>query len=541
MVEHRSLVNRAAWQAAAFGLGARRHGAADAPRSRFDASVWELWTPLATRRAAGAARVRSGAGPGVIAAQPSCEGGVTVAQFVPTAAAARCSARSRAGGSLPCRSVFCGGEPLAGRAGAREARAAGAGEVVNLYGPTEATIDSHLAPVRRGRARARPSGVRSPTRGSTCWTRGASRCRWAWRASCTSAGAGVARGYLDRPELTAERFVADPFAADRARGCTARATWARWLAGRDDRVPGAQRLPGEDPRLPHRAGRDRGAAGWSTRACARRWCWRARTRRETSGWWRTSWAPDAVAADALRAHLCRAAAGVHGAGGVRAAGGAAADAEREAGPQGAAGAGGRRLRARGSTRRRVARSRRRWPGSGRSCWAWSGWAGRQLLRAGRPLAAGGAGRSRGCGRRWVWRWRSATSSCGRCWRTSRAGWRRAARRGARRRSTPRGPRPRRSRCRSRSSGCGSWSSWRTWAATYHIALAACGCEGELDRGALAARAGPDRGAPRGAAHHFAAVDGEPVQRIAPAEESRFHLVEHDLSGHAGRGGASCAG
>ena len=46
----------------------------------------------------------------------------------------------------------------------------------------------------------------------------------------------------------------------------------------------------------------------------------------------------------------------------------------------------------------------------------------------------------------------------------------------------------------------------------------------------AAGAGPDRGAARGAAHHFAAVDGEPVQRIAPVEESAFHLVEHDLRG-----------
>ncbi|HEU4557148.1 MAG TPA: condensation domain-containing protein, partial [Longimicrobium sp.] len=34
---------------------------------------------------------------------------------------------------------------------------------------------------------------------------------------------------------------------------------------------------------------------------------------------------------------------------------------------------------------------------------------------------------------------------------------------------------------------------------------------------------------------FAEVDGEPVQRIAPAEASRFHLVDHDLGTGDGAG------
>ena len=64
--------------------------------------------------------------------------------------------------------------------------------------------------------------------------------------------------------------------------------------------------------------------------------------------------------------------------------------------------------------------------------------------------------------------------------------------------------------------------------------------GELDRAALV------RALDRIVARHealrtvFAETDGDPVQRIAPAEASAFHLVEHDLRGHA-RPGRSWAG
>jgi NRPS condensation-like uncharacterized protein len=67
-------------------------------------------------------------------------------------------------------------------------------------------------------------------------------------------------------------------------------------------------------------------------------------------------------------------------------------------------------------------------------------------------------------------------------------------------------------------------------AVYHIPLS-LRLRGELDRNALV------RALDRIVARHealrttFAAVDGEPVQRIAPAEASPFRLAEHDLRGH----------
>ena len=42
------------------------------------------------------------------------------------------------------------------------------------------------------------------------------------------AGEGLASGYLNRPELTAEKFVDSPFAAG-GKNCIAQATWRAWL------------------------------------------------------------------------------------------------------------------------------------------------------------------------------------------------------------------------------------------------------------------------------------------------------------------------
>ncbi|MEW1601535.1 amino acid adenylation domain-containing protein, partial [Streptomyces sp. NPDC093808] len=112
--------------------------------------------------------------------------------------------------------VLVGGEALPA-ALARELLASAA-SVTNVYGPTETTVWStaaELSPEDPDAAASAPATIGRPITGTAVYVldRSLQPVPPGVVGELYIAGAGLARGYAQRPGLTAERFVADPFGA----------------------------------------------------------------------------------------------------------------------------------------------------------------------------------------------------------------------------------------------------------------------------------------------------------------------------------------
>ncbi|MDH2428009.1 non-ribosomal peptide synthetase [Sphaerisporangium sp. TRM90804] len=112
------------------------------------------------------------------------------------------------GDRSPLAVVGVGGEAVPAALWERLARLRGT-EAYNLYGPTESTVDALVARVRDS---DRPL-VGRPVAGTRAYVLDdrLSPVPHGVTGELYLAGGGLARGYLGRPALTAERFVADPF------------------------------------------------------------------------------------------------------------------------------------------------------------------------------------------------------------------------------------------------------------------------------------------------------------------------------------------
>ena len=248
-VTHGGVANFLAGMGSWFGAGAGERLLAVTTVS-FDIHVLEVFLPLVSGGCvvvAGRGAVRD---PGVLGALVR-RSGATVMQGTPALWQALLPV---AGGVLGGLRVLAGGEALpSGLAAGLRGAAAG---VANLYGPTEVTV---WATASRGPVRGAAGGV-EPIGVPVVNTRAFVLDEWLGpvpagvAGELYLAGAQLARGYLGRAALTAERFTACPFGSAGS-GCTGPVTWrggrraGSWCsAGRADdqvKIRGFRVEPGE--------------------------------------------------------------------------------------------------------------------------------------------------------------------------------------------------------------------------------------------------------------------------------------------------------
>ena len=109
--------------------------------------------------------------------------------------------------------ALCGGEPLP--ASLAQMLVPRVGELWNMYGPTETTVWSTCERVRANERQ--PITIGRPIANTTCHVLSPAlqQLPSGIAGELFIGGAGVTDGYLRRPELTAERFIDDPFGPGR--------------------------------------------------------------------------------------------------------------------------------------------------------------------------------------------------------------------------------------------------------------------------------------------------------------------------------------
>ncbi|AWW43513.1 non-ribosomal peptide synthetase [Streptomyces cadmiisoli] len=213
VVAHEGVVNRLAWMQEMCPIDASDRVLQKTPFG-FDVSVWEFFWPLLEGATLVVARPDGHRDPAYLAKLISREQ-ITVTHFVPSMlrvfltepAAADC-------GGL--RAVVCSGEALPAELAARFGAVLPGVPLHNLYGPTEASVDVTAWPCKTGADTV--AGMVTVPIGRPVWNTQVYVLDAALRPVIPGvpgelylAGVQLARGYLGRRSLTAERFVASPY------------------------------------------------------------------------------------------------------------------------------------------------------------------------------------------------------------------------------------------------------------------------------------------------------------------------------------------
>ncbi|MEV6977381.1 amino acid adenylation domain-containing protein [Kitasatospora sp. NPDC093806] len=206
MVSHRSLADLCGWHVRAHRVGPADR-ASQVAGLGFDAAVWEIW-PYLTAGARIDLPGEAALGNPAALVDWFTERGTTVC-FLPTPLA-EVVLDQPAIGRTALRTVLTGGDTLHRRP------APGLPfRLVNNYGPTEYTVVGTAGEVAAESPDGWAPGIGGPVANTAAHVldRYGRPVPVGVPGELYLAGAGLARGYANRPALTAERFVADPFGA----------------------------------------------------------------------------------------------------------------------------------------------------------------------------------------------------------------------------------------------------------------------------------------------------------------------------------------
>ena len=207
---HRGIVNRLLWMQGEYSLGASDVVLQKTPYS-FDVSVWEFFWPLITGAPLVMAKPGGHRDTAYLASTITARG-VTVCHFVPSmlraflgdAAAKRC---------VSLRDVMASGEALPPDLVVAFYAALPGARLHNLYGPTECAVDVSYWACPPSLVPPTVVPIGRPVANTQLYVLDArlEPCPIGVPGELYLAGVQVGMGYHNRPELTAEKFVRDPF------------------------------------------------------------------------------------------------------------------------------------------------------------------------------------------------------------------------------------------------------------------------------------------------------------------------------------------
>lgn len=209
---HRGLCNRLLWMQDAYQLGPSDCVLQKTPFS-FDVSVWEFFWPLMTGASIHVAKP-GGHRDNEYLVDTIASAGVTTVHFVPSMLGLFLTAKGldRLSG---LRQVICSGEALPYELTRRFFEKLPRTRLHNLYGPTEASIDVTAWECKpESELNIIPIGFPIANTRTYILDEQMNPLPVGEVGELHLGGVQIARGYWNRPELTAERFVPDPFTSE---------------------------------------------------------------------------------------------------------------------------------------------------------------------------------------------------------------------------------------------------------------------------------------------------------------------------------------